>query len=79
MKTQIHRIKSDSSTIKTTTTKTTEQALRKRIWQCSSWDELHILDKKIERHYENDTINANAFGRLAVLIMERTATIEEKI
>jgi len=51
----------------------TERTFRKLIKQASGKDELLALDKRIERHYNNETLSTKGFMRLDVRIMERLA------
>lgn len=49
----------------------TERTFRKLIKQASGRDELLALDKRIERHYNNGTLDAKGLMSLDDLIMER--------
>lgn len=39
--------------------------------------ELHAIEKKIERHYQNGTLSTSDFGKLDVKVMEEIARFDE--
>ena len=39
--------------------------------------ELHAIEKKITRHYENGTLSASDLGKLDVKVMEEIARFDE--